>query len=71
MLKETFEVVTHAENALAYSNQAIAVLNMWMDTLTANDNDEANRVAAVHSLLHEALSHLQKATEVNYARTAA
>ena len=33
MHKETFEVVTHAENALAYSNQAIAVLNMWMDTL--------------------------------------
>lgn len=67
MHKETFEVVTHAENALAYGNQAIAVLDMWMDTLTINDNYEANRVAAVHSLVHEALSHLQKATEVRHA----
>lgn len=66
MHKETFEVVTHAENALAYSNQAIAVLDMWMDTLTINDNYEANRVGAVHSLVHEALSHLQKATEVRH-----
>ena len=67
MHKETFEVVTHAESALAYSNQAIAVLDMWMDTLTINDNYEANRVAAVHSLMREALSHLQKATEVRHA----
>lgn len=67
MHKETFEVVTHAENALAYGNQAIAILDMWMDTLTVNDSYEANRVAAVHSLVHEALSHLQKATEVGHA----
>lgn len=67
MHKETFEVVTHAENALAFSNQAIAVLDMWMDTLTISDEYEANRVAAVHSLVYEALSHLQKATEVRHA----
>lgn len=67
MHKETSEVLTHAENALAFSNQAIAVLDMWMDTLTISDEYEANRVAAVHSLVHEALSHLQKATGVLHA----
>jgi len=59
-----FEVVTHAENALAYNNQALAVLDMWMDTLTTTDEYEANKVAAVHSLVHEAMTYLKKAAGV-------
>lgn len=66
MHKETFEVVAHAENALAYGNQAIAVLNMWLESLRVTEDEEANRVAAVHTLVHEALLHLQKATEVTH-----
>jgi hypothetical protein len=64
MKLSTFDIVTHAENALAYSNQAKAVLEMWMDSLGSGDDYEANRVAAVHSLVHEALAYLNKAVEV-------
>lgn len=64
MDKQTLEVVTHAENALAYGNQALAVLDVWMDGLGRSDEAESNRVAAVHSLLHEALDHLKKAAGV-------
>lgn len=67
MKLSTFEAVTHAENALACSNQALAVLDLWMDSLKADDEAECNRVAAVHSLVHQALEHLHKAAEVKDA----
>ncbi|WAH53771.1 hypothetical protein LMA04_06970 [Pseudescherichia vulneris] len=64
MKHSILEVVTHAENAMSYNSQALAVLEMWMDSLSSGDDCEANRVAAVRSLVHEALSHLQKAAGV-------
>lgn len=68
MDKQILEVVTHAENALAYSNQALAVLDMWMDSLGRGDEYESNRVAAIHTLVHEVMTHLNKATEVQSAK---
>ncbi|KGT88309.1 hypothetical protein NG99_21355 [Erwinia typographi] len=66
MHKQTFEAICHAENARALNLQAIAVLDMWMDTLTNHDEYEANKVAAIHTLIHAALEHIQKATEVRH-----
>jgi len=68
MKQVSFEMLSNAETAMAYSNQAVAVLDMWLDSLSNNGDDtEANRVAAVHSLVHQALEHLQKAVEVRNA----
>ena len=68
MDKQTLEVVTHAENALAYGNQALAVLDVWMDGLGEGDEHESNCVAAIHSLVHESKEYLQKATGVQSAK---
>jgi len=65
MSDSLFEVVTHAENALAFSNQALSMLEIWLEALERSDKSESNRVAAVHTLVHEALLQLKKATEVN------
>lgn len=63
-----FEVLMHAENALAYSNQALAMLEVWMDSLGEGDEHESNCVAAIRSLVHESKAYLQKATEVQSAK---
>lgn len=63
MHKATIKVITHAGQALAYSNQALAVLDMWMDVLTPDDEMESRRVAAVYSLVSEATAYLAKTQE--------
>ncbi|EAX9770400.1 TPA: hypothetical protein ACG099_003833 [Salmonella enterica subsp. enterica serovar Meleagridis] len=68
MRQVPFEVLMHAENALAYSNQALAMLEVWMDSLGEGDEHESNCVAAIHSLVHESKAYLQKATEVQSAK---
>ena len=37
MRQVPFEVLMHAEDALAYSNQALAMLEIWMDSLGEGD----------------------------------
>lgn len=68
MRQVPFEVLMHAENALAYINQALAMLEVWMDSLGEGDEHESNCVAAIHSLAHESKAYLQKATEVQSAK---
>ncbi|HHA2172154.1 TPA: hypothetical protein ACOECC_000643 [Enterobacter bugandensis] len=68
MRQVPFEVLMHAENALAYSNQALAMLEVWMDSLGEGDEHESNCVAAIRSLVHESKAYLQKATEVQSAK---
>lgn len=64
MREATIEVITHAGKALDYSNQALAILDMWVDVLTPDNEMERRRVAAVDTLLREAVSYLEKAREV-------
>ncbi|HBM0000538.1 TPA: hypothetical protein LT059_005153 [Salmonella enterica subsp. enterica serovar Kodjovi] len=64
MHEATVEVITHAGQALDYSNQALAILDMWVDVLTPDNEMERRRVAAVDTLLREAVSYLEKAREV-------
>lgn len=64
MHESTVEVITHAGQALDYSNQALAILDMWMDVLTSDEEMESRRVAVVYSLVREAASYLEKAQEV-------
>lgn len=47
MRQVPFEVLMHAEDALAYSNQALAMLEIWMDSLGEGDEHESNCVAAI------------------------
>lgn len=68
MRQVPFEVLMNAENALAYSNQALAMLEIWMDSLGEGDEHESNCVAAIHSLVHKSKAYLQKATEVQSAK---
>ncbi|VEB93464.1 Uncharacterised protein [Citrobacter koseri] len=64
MHEATVEVITHAGQALDYSNQALAVLDMWRDVLTSDEEMECRCVSAVYSLVREAISYLEKAQEV-------
>ncbi len=50
MRQVPFEVLMHAEDALAYSNQALAMLEIWMDSLGEGDEHESNCVSAIFSL---------------------
>ncbi|WP_154905535.1 hypothetical protein [Klebsiella michiganensis] len=63
MRQVPFEVLMHAEDALAYSNQALAMLEIWMDSLGEGDEHKYNCVAAIFSLVHESKDRLQKAQE--------
>ncbi|HDG1668288.1 hypothetical protein [Kluyvera ascorbata] len=60
MDKLTREIIVHADQALAYSTQALAVLDIWMDAMATDDEQESRRVAAVDTLLREAVSYLEK-----------
>ena len=60
MDKLTREIIVHADQALAYSAQALAVLDIWMDAMATDDEQESRRVAAVDTLLREAVSYLEK-----------
>ncbi|EMF9976338.1 hypothetical protein ABIL96_000866 [Enterobacter hormaechei] len=54
-------LTTSSGQALEYSRQALAVLDMWIDTLAPDDAMESCRVAAVHSLVSQASAYLVKA----------
>ena len=60
-----FEVLMHAENALSSGELAMAVLGLWIDSISAEDefHTEACRVAAVMSLVSDAVSELVKVRE--------
>lgn len=64
---EVLEVVTGIENALCFSAQALAVMDLWMDSLTRDDEGDCNRLSAIYTLLHEMKSHLEKAMEQSHA----
>ncbi|GKI86090.1 hypothetical protein CQA29_03380 [Klebsiella pneumoniae] len=57
-------LTTSAGQALEYSLQALAVLDMWINTLAPDDEMESFRVAAVHSLVSQASEYLVKVREV-------
>lgn len=57
-------LTTNAVQALEYSRQELAVLDMWIDTLASDDEMESFRVAAVHSLVSQASEYLVKVREV-------
>ncbi|HBV4960017.1 TPA: hypothetical protein MDZ62_003461 [Klebsiella pneumoniae] len=57
-------LTTSAVQELEYSRQALAVLDMWIDTLPPDDEMESFRVAAVHSLVSQASEYLVKVREV-------
>lgn len=57
-------LTTSAVQVLEYSRQALAVLDMWIDTLPPDDEMESFRVAAVHSLVSQASEYLVKVREV-------
>ncbi|HBR6421136.1 TPA: hypothetical protein L9103_000708 [Klebsiella pneumoniae] len=46
------------------AGQALAVLDMWINTLAPDDEMESFRVAAVHSLVSQASEYLVKVREV-------
>ncbi|EUM64152.1 MULTISPECIES: hypothetical protein [Enterobacter cloacae complex] len=57
-----FEVLLHAESALNSSEEAMAVLSMWIDSIPndAERHAEACKVSAVMSLLHDGIIELVK-----------
>ncbi|EPG5792570.1 hypothetical protein MMC01_000255 [Klebsiella quasipneumoniae] len=57
-------LTTSAGQALEYSRQSLAVLDMWINTLAPDDEMESFRVAAVHSLVSQASEYLVKVREV-------
>ncbi|QGV95082.1 hypothetical protein F7P06_24165 [Klebsiella pneumoniae] len=57
-------LTTSAGQALEYSRQALAVLDMWINTTAPDDEMESFRVAAVHSLVSQASEYLVKVREV-------
>ncbi|MCF6710250.1 hypothetical protein [Raoultella ornithinolytica] len=65
MKRDVFNVIMDAENAMSYTRQALAVLDLWMDSMGSEDDTEANRIAAVHSLVWESLTYLKKAAGIN------
>ncbi|ERK08604.1 hypothetical protein L581_0710 [Serratia fonticola AU-AP2C] len=64
-----FDVINQAENALMASKQAQAVLSLWLDSIPHGEqhDEESHRVAAVMSLLDEAISYLKCATGASHA----
>lgn len=65
MKRDVFNVIMDAENAMSYTRQALAVLDLWMDSMGSEDDTEANRIAAVHSLVWESLTYLKKAAGIS------
>ncbi|MFO4608077.1 hypothetical protein ACRFNZ_27585 [Klebsiella quasipneumoniae] len=65
MKRDIFEVIADAEHAMGYTRQALAVLDLWMDSMGREDDTEANRIAAVHSLVFESLTYLKKAAGIS------
>ncbi|WP_193133507.1 hypothetical protein [Klebsiella grimontii] len=65
MERDVLEVITDVERAIGYTRQGLAVLDLWLDSMGIEDDTEANRIAAVHSLVHESLTWLKKAAGIN------
>ena len=63
--RDVLEVITDVERAIGYTRQGLAVLDLWLDSMGVDDDTEANRIAAVHSLVHESLTYLKKAAGIN------
>lgn len=60
-----FDVLMHAENALSENERAMAVLNMWIDSIPNGEeyHDEACKVGAIMSLLNKSIGELVKARD--------
>ncbi|EMM2423684.1 hypothetical protein [Klebsiella pneumoniae] len=71
MRQVPFDVLIHAENALSASEDAMAVLAIWIDSIPNGDeyHSEACRVSAVMSLLHNGITELVKAREAYSAKS--
>ena len=63
--RDVFEVITDVERAIGFTRQGLAVLELWLDSMGIEDDTEVNRIAAVHSLVHESLTYLKKAAGIN------
>ncbi|HIG8607851.1 TPA: hypothetical protein ACYENA_002795 [Klebsiella pneumoniae] len=71
MRQVPFDVLIHAENALSASEDAMAVLAIWIDSIPNGDeyHSEACRVSAVMSLLHNGITELVKVREAYSAKS--
>lgn len=65
-----FEITTQAESALMASEQAQAVLALWLNSIPSGEEyeEESFRVAAVMSLMDNTITHLNKAIEAGTPR---
>lgn len=63
--RDVLEVITDVEHAIGYTRHGLAVLDLWLDSMGIEDDTEVNRIAAVHSLVHESLTYLKKAAGIN------
>lgn len=65
MRQVPFDVLRHAENALSANEDAMAVLNLWLESLPGGDEfkHEACLVSAVMSLLNNGINELVKARD--------
>lgn len=70
VMKGVSELVNCAENALSASEEAMAVLSLWIDSIPYGDeyHGEACRVGAVMSLLHKGIRELVKVQEAYCAK---
>lgn len=72
MNRQSLEMMTCVESASAINKQARAVLTLWMDGMDEeHDEHEICCVAAVMTLVAEAISQLEKAMEVRNAPASA
>lgn len=62
--RDVLEVVTDVERAIGFTRQGLAVLELWLDSMGIEDDIEANRIAAVPSLVHDSLTCLKKAAGI-------
>ncbi|EMX2992343.1 hypothetical protein AAG156_003553 [Escherichia coli] len=62
--RDVFEVIPDVEHVIGYTRQGLAVLELWLDSMGIEDDIEANRIAAVHSLVHDSLTCLKKAAGI-------
>lgn len=69
MKQVPFEVLMHAESALNASEEAMAVLELWLESIPSDaPNSDACLVGAIMSLLHSGIKELVKAREACSAK---
>lgn len=59
--RDVLEVINDVERAIGFTRQGLAVLELWLESMGIEDDIEANRIAAVRSLVHDSLTCLKKA----------